>query len=402
MRLKGRRILIGVTGGISVYKICELVRLLIKANLEVKVIMTESATKFIAPETFRVLSRNEVLLDVFEYSQPSRVEHIALAEEADLFIIAPATANTLAKMAHGIADNLLTCCYLAFKGPVLVCPAMNSRMYSHPTTQRNLKVLKENGVHILEPESGSLACGAEGKGRLPEPETIFEAAIQLLSIDDLKGVKVAITAGPTREHIDPVRFISNPSSGKMGFALAKAAKRRKAQVTLITGPTWLETPLGVKRVDVVSAQQMYQEVMKIADETDVFIMSAAVADYTPKSFSEKKIKKEEGISCIELERTPDIAEAVGKRKRRNQILVGFAAETHDVIENAMNKLKKKNMDMIVANTTTEAFQKDTNKVMLIDKEGNIRYLPEMPKEDVADEILDEIALMLEKLHMQTT
>ncbi len=393
MRLEGNRVALGVTGGISAYKACELVRLLVKSGIEVKVIMTEDATRFVTPETFRVLSGNEVLVDTFDHTHPSRVEHVMIPEEVDLLVVAPATANTIAKFANGIADNMLTCAFLANAKRTLVCPAMNSRMYQHPATRRNIEVLKSYGVAVLEPEAGALACGDEGKGRLPAPERIHEEVIRLLSVKDLEGKRVLVTAGPTREFLDPVRFISNPSSGKMGFALAKAASRRGAEVVLVSGPTWLETPVGVERVDVVSAQQMFDEVVKRAEDTDVFIMSAAVADYRPKVRYDSKIKKESvSLDTIPLERTPDIIAHIAKNKRAGQFVVGFAAETDDVVKNATDKMKRKNMDMIVANVATQAFQKDTNRVVIVLKSGELRYLPEMSKEDVADEILDEVVI----------
>ncbi len=393
MRLEGNRVALGVTGGISAYKACELVRLLVKSGIEVKVIMTEDATRFVTPETFRVLSGNEVLVDTFDHTHPSRVEHVMIPEEVDLLVVAPATANTIAKFANGIADNMLTCAFLANAKRTLVCPAMNSRMYRHPATRRNIEVLKSYGVAVLEPEAGALACGDEGKGRLPAPERIHEEVIRLLSVKDLEGKRVLVTAGPTREFLDPVRFISNPSSGKMGFALAKAASRRGAEVVLVSGPTWLETPVGVERVDVVSAQQMFDEVVKRAEDTDVFIMSAAVADYRPKVRYDSKIKKESvSLDTIPLERTPDIIAHIAKNKRAGQFVVGFAAETDDVVKNATDKMKRKNMDMIVANVATQAFQKDTNRVVIVLKSGELRYLPEMSKEDVADEILDEVVI----------
>ena len=390
MRLRGKRVVVGVTGGIAVYKICELVRLLVKAGLEVNVIMTENAIKFVTRDTFRALTLNEVLCDVFEYITPERIEHVKLAQEADVFVVAPATANTIAKMVMGIADNMLTSFFLAYRGPVIVCPAMNERMYLHPVTQRNIKKLKEMGIQVLEPEEGSLACMERGTGRLVEVDVIFECIIDALSVKDFEGKNVVVTAGPTREHIDPVRFISNPSSGKMGYEIAKAAKRRGAEVTLISGPTYLKAPYGVNVVRVVSAIEMYKEVMERAEDADIIIMAAAVADYKPKSMAERKIKKEkDALNVIEIQRNPDILAELGKNKTK-QYLVGFAAETHDLIENARDKLRRKNTDMIVGNIATRTFQQDTNQVVIVKKDGSISYLPEMSKEDVAEEILDEI------------
>lgn len=395
MRLKGNRVTIGITGGIAAYKICELIRAFAKSGIETQVIMTESASRFVTRETLRVLSRKEVFVDTFEYTSPERVEHITLTEETDLFIVAPASANTIAKMAWGLADNMLTTFFLAYKGETLLCPSMNHKMFSSPQVQENIKRLKSLGIHVLEPESGELACGEEGRGRLPDIGIIFEKAIELLSIKDFEGKRVLVTAGPTREHIDPVRFISNPSSGKMGYALAKAAKRRGADVTLISGPTWLSPPHGVKTVKVTSAQEMCEEVISRVKDADIVIMSAAVADYKPRKQFESKIKKEKGaFSVIELERTPDIIQKINENRPEGLYLVGFAAETEEVIKNAEEKLKKKNMDMIVANLATQAFQKDTNKITIIKRNGEIRYLPEMHKEELADEILDEIAIDL--------
>ncbi len=395
MRLRGRRVLLGVTGGISVYKICELVRLLKKSNIDVQVLMTEEATKFVSPETFRVLSQREVLISTFDYLEASRVEHVQLAQEADLMVIAPATANTLAKFANGIADNMLTCTFLAYKGKVVVFPSMNSNMYQHPATQRNISILKNyKNVEVMEPASGELACGVSGKGRLPEPEEICEEIIFQLSVKDFDGKKVLVTAGPTREHIDPVRFLSNPSSGKMGYAIAKAAARRGADVWLVSGPTNLKAPNRVRFINVCSAREMFEETRKIFSSVDILIMSAAVADYRPKTFSSQKIKKEETrLKVIELEKNPDIILELSKIKS-HQFVVGFAAETEEVLNNAKEKMNRKKMDMIVANLATQAFQKDTNKVIIIHKDGTTRFLPEMPKEEVADEILDEISLKI--------
>ncbi len=395
MRLKGNKVTIGLTGGIAAYKICELVRNFVKAGIETRIIMTESATKFVTKETFRVISRKEVLVDTFEYTSPDRVEHIALTDETDLFIVAPASANTIAKMVWGLADNMLTTFFLAYKGKTLICPTMNHKMFTSPQVQENINRLKNLGVHVLEPESGELACGEEGKGRLPDVNLIFEKALELLSIKDFEGKRILVTAGPTREHIDPVRFISNPSSGKMGYAIAKAAKRRGADVTLISGPTWLSPPYGVETIMVTSAEEMCKEVIKRILSTEIVIMSAAVADYRPKMKFESKIKKEgTSLNVIELERNPDIIQEINKNRPQNLYLVGFAAETEEIIKNAEEKLKRKNMDMIVANLATQAFQKDTNKITIIKRNGEIRYLPEMHKEELADEILDEIIIDL--------
>ncbi len=394
MRLRGNRVVVGVSGGISVYKVCELVRLLKKGGFDVQVLMTEDATRFVTPETFRVLSGREVLVDVFETTSPDRVEHVSLPADFDLLVVAPATANTLAKMAHGLADNMLTCTFLAFPPErVLVCPAMNHRMFSHPATEENLRRLSSFGVRVLEPAEGSLACGETGKGRLPEAELIYEEIVYMLSVKDMESVDVLVTAGPTREHIDPVRFISNPSSGKMGYAIAKAARRRGARVRLVSGPVEIEPPYGVEVFRVTSAEDMYNRVMALADDVRVFIMAAAVADYRPKRMYREKLKKERvKLDSLELERTPDIISEVIKRKRPDQFVVGFAAETEDVYQNALEKMRRKGMDMIVANKATEAFGKETNRVVIISSDGEVKYLPEMEKEEIADEILDEVVL----------
>lgn len=395
MRLTGNRITLGITGGISVYKICELVRLSKKNHFSVQVVTTKDATKFVTPETFRVLSQKEVLIDTFEYTSPERVEHVTIPQETDLFVIAPATANTIAKMANGIADNMLTCIWLAYRGKTLVVPAMNHNMFLHPATQRNLEILKSWGVHIMEPGVGPLACGTEGKGRLPEPPAIYEEIVYLLSQKDLAGKKVLVTAGPTREHIDPIRFISNPSSGKMGYAIAKAAARRGAEVHLISGPVHLDPPPHVHTTKVTSAREMYEKVVALKDQINIFIMSAAVADFRPKHYASQKIKKEKtNLTTVELERNPDIIAAIASDRRQDQIVVGFAAETENILQNALSKMQRKNMDIIVANLATEAFQKDTNQVVIIHKNGETRYLPELPKEEIADEILDELVLKI--------
>ena len=394
MRLEGNRVIVGVCGGISAYKICELVRLLKKSGFDVQVVMTKNATRFVSPETFRVLSQREVLVDAFDATDPSRVEHVQLPDECDLFVVAPATANTIAKMAAGIADNMLTCMFLANRRPVLLCPAMNHKMYEHPATQRNLEILRGYGVEIMEPDEGALACGTSGRGRLPEPERIYERIVSMLSVKDYAGKRVLVTAGPTREHIDPVRFLSNPSSGKMGYAIARAALRRGAEVVLVTGPVSIDPPEGVEVVEAVSARQMHAAVMERVEETDVFIMAAAVADYRPKVTYDSKIKKEKAaLDVLELERNPDIIADVAAKKRDHQIVVGFAAETERVFENALEKMKRKGMDMIVANNAVEAFGKEENRVILIRRDGITRYLPQMSKLDVADEILDEIMLL---------
>ncbi|MGB9667775.1 MAG: bifunctional phosphopantothenoylcysteine decarboxylase/phosphopantothenate--cysteine ligase CoaBC [Thermosulfidibacteraceae bacterium] len=395
MRLKGRRIALGITGGISIYKVCEVVRLLVKSGIEVNVIMTKDATRFINPELFRSLSRKEVLVDVFEYSSPDRIEHVDLASNIDLLVIAPLTANTLAKIANGIADNMLSCLFLAYAGKTLLFPAMNTNMYMHPVTQKNLEYLKSIGCVVVEPKEGSLACLAEGKGRLPEPEEIFEEIIYHLSDKDFEGKRVLVTAGPTREHIDPVRFITNASSGKMGYSIARALSNRGAEVTLVSGPVNLKAPTKVKLIRVISAQEMFEKTIENFEKTDIFVLSAAVADYRPKETREKKIKKEkEELKIIELIENPDIAKTIGKMKKDNQILVGFAAETENLVENAMRKMKEKNMDMIVANIVEESMERDIAKITIINKRREVRVYPELSKEEIADIIADEIKKLI--------
>lgn len=390
--LRDRKILLGITGGIAVYKVCELVRLLVKAEAKVQVVMTENATKFVSPLTFETLSGRPVYSAMFEKStQP--LAHIELANEAELLVIAPATANIIGKLANGIADDLLSTLYLATQAKVLLCPAMNVNMYQHPVVQENLKRLKARGVELLEPETGELVCGWEGKGRLPEPETIFEACEYLLSPKDFAGKKFIITAGPTREAIDPIRFISNRSSGKMGFALAKAAKARGGEVILISGPTALKPPYGVTLIKVESAEQMKQACEENFSKADIVIKAAAVADFQPRAQAKEKIKKEIAPSVLELTKTPDIITALGKQKRKNQILVGFAAETEELIKNAWKKLKEKNLDMIVANNVARkgaGFDVETNIATLLFRDGKTKRLPQMTKLELSHKILDYI------------
>jgi len=392
MILKDKEILIGITGGISAYKICELVRLFVKEGARPQVVMTKNATRFVSPLTFETLSQRAVYTDLFTgSSQP--VLHIELADKADLMVIAPATANIIGKLAGGIADDLLSTIYLAYTGKVIICPAMNVNMYNHPAVQENLEKLKKRGVFVLEPEEGELACGWEGKGRLPEPETILEACEQALSPKDFAGKKILVSAGPTREAIDPVRYISNRSSGKMGYAIARAGVARGAEVVLISGPTSLKAPLGVKLVKVESAEDMFDACKKYASEVDVIIKCAAVADFRPKKAEAQKIKKQLAPQTIELEPTPDIIAELGKKKRKGQILVGFAAETEDLIKNAQKKLKEKNLDIIVANDVTRkdaGFEADTNICTILFRDGKIEQLPKMSKKELAHKLLDYI------------
>ena len=396
--LKDKTVVIGVSGGIAVYKTLDVVSRLRKLGVNVNVIMTKSATEFVTPLSFQSLSQNYVVCDMFEDPKTWDVEHISLAKRADVFLIAPATANVIGKIANGIADDMLTTTVMATKAKVLIAPAMNTNMYENPILQRNIYTLKELGYNFVEPESGRLACGDTGKGKLASPETIVDEVVKLLSKgQDLKGKSIIVTAGPTVESIDPMRYITNRSTGKMGYSIAKEAIERGADVTLITGPTNLTPPQNLKKlVKIESAKDMYEAVLANLDENDVVIKSAAVADYKPKNYSNKKIKKSDDDLVIELDRNKDIAQEIGKIKN-NKILVGFAAETNDLIENASLKIKKKNLDFIVANDLTKegaGFGVDTNIVKIIDKEGNITEYPKMKKEEVANIILDKIKELL--------
>lgn len=396
--LKDKTVVIGVSGGIAVYKTLDVVSRLRKLGVNVNVIMTKSATEFVTPLSFQSLSQNYVVCDMFEDPKTWDVEHISLAKRADVFLIAPATANVIGKIANGIADDMITTTVMATKAKVLIAPAMNTNMYENPILQRNINTLKELGYNFVEPESGRLACGDTGKGKLASPETIVDEVVKLLSKgQDLKGKSIIVTAGPTVESIDPMRYITNRSTGKMGYSIAKEAIERGADVTLITGPTNLTPPQNLKKlVKIESAKDMYEAVLANLDENDVVIKSAAVADYKPKNYSNKKIKKSDDDLVIELDRNKDIAQEIGKIKN-NKILVGFAAETNDLIENASLKIKKKNLDFIVANDLTKegaGFGVDTNIVKIIDKEGNITEYPKMKKEEVANIILDKIKELL--------
>ena len=399
--LKGKTVVIGVSGGIAVYKACDIVSRLKKLNANVHVIMTKSAAEFVTPLTFQSLSQNYVVSDMFEEPKTWDVEHISLAKKADVFLIAPATANVIGKISNGIADDMLTTTVMATTGKVLIAPAMNTNMYRNPILQRNINILRELGYNFVDPESGRLACGDVGEGKLASPEKIVDAVVDLLNDTkkDLLGKKILITAGPTVESIDPVRYLTNRSTGKMGYAIAKMAALRGADVTLVSGPTSIAPPTNIKKlVKVQSAKDMYNAIIDNFDENQVIIKSAAVADYKPKTYSNKKIKKSNDDLIIELDRNKDIAYELGKIKK-DKILVGFAAETNDLIENAKGKINKKNLDFIVANDLTESgagFGTDTNIVKIIDKNGDIASYPQMKKEEVADVILDKVKSLLEK------
>ncbi|WP_195947218.1 bifunctional phosphopantothenoylcysteine decarboxylase/phosphopantothenate--cysteine ligase CoaBC [Paraclostridium bifermentans] len=398
--LKDKTVVIGVCGGIAVYKACDLVSKLKKTGVNVHVIMTKSATEFVAPLTFQTLSQNYVVEDMFESPKTWDVEHISLAKKADVFVLAPATANVIGKVANGIADDMLTTTIMATKAKVLIAPAMNTNMYENPVVQRNIQTLKDLDYKFVEPESGRLACGDIGSGKLASVDTIFNSIIELLEIKkDLEGTSMIITAGPTVESIDPVRYITNRSTGKMGYSIAKKAIERGADVTLVSGPTNIVPPQNLKKfIQIESAEDMYNAVLENMDENQVIIKSAAVADYRPKEYSDNKIKKSDDDLSIRLDRTKDIALELGKIKN-NKILVGFAAETNDLLENAKNKIQKKNLDFIVANDLTQdgaGFGVDTNIVKIIDREGVIQEHPKMKKEEVADVILDKIKTLLNK------
>ncbi|HRT70309.1 MAG TPA: bifunctional phosphopantothenoylcysteine decarboxylase/phosphopantothenate--cysteine ligase CoaBC [Syntrophales bacterium] len=390
--LKGKKILLGITGGIAAYKSAELTREFIKAGAEVKVVMTANAGRFITPLTLQALSGNPVYSDMFALTADRGISHISLADYPDVIVIAPATANLIGKVAAGLADDLLSTTVMASRKPVLFCPAMNVNMYQNEVVRHNMAMLSGRGYHILEASEGEMACGAEGPGRLPPLVDICEAVESILTEKDLEGENILVTAGPTQEPLDPVRFISNHSSGKMGYALAVMAKRRGAKVTLISGPTNLPSPSGVEFVSVGSAVEMRDAVIDCMKEATVIIKAAAVADYRPARLSASKIKKKEGTFTLELERNPDIIAEVGHVKG-NRILIGFAMETENLVENARAKLISKNMDLIVANdlSSPEAgFQADTNIVKLIDREGRIESLPLLDKKEVADRILSRI------------
>lgn len=399
--LKDKTVVIGVSGGIAVYKVCDVVSRLKKLNANVHIIMTKSATEFVTPLTFQSLSQNYVVNDMFEEPKTWDVEHISLAKKADVFLIAPATANVIGKVANGICDDMLTTTVMATTGKVLIAPAMNTNMYKNPILQRNINILKELGYNFVNPESGRLACGDIGEGKLASPEIIVNTVIDLLNnrYKDLQGKKIMITAGPTVESIDPVRYLTNRSTGKMGYAIAKMAADRGADVTLVSGPTNITPPANLKKlIKIQSAEEMYSAIIDNFDENQVIIKSAAVADYKPKIYSDKKIKKSNDDLVIELDRNKDIAYELGKIKK-DKILVGFAAETNDLIENAKGKVNKKNLDFIVANDLTEegaGFGTDTNIVKIIDKEGNISKYPQMKKDEVANVILDKVKSLLEK------
>ncbi|MEW6659046.1 MAG: bifunctional phosphopantothenoylcysteine decarboxylase/phosphopantothenate--cysteine ligase CoaBC [Thermodesulfobacteriota bacterium] len=395
MIYNGKRILLGVSGGIAAYKAAELARRLVAAGAKVKVVMTRAAQEFITPLTFQALTGEKVAAAMFgPGSEP--LEHVALGQETDALVLAPATANLLGKMAAGIGDDLLTTILLAATKPILVCPAMNCEMWAHPAVQENVARLQARGLTVLEPEAGELACGATGYGRLPEPETILEALAKLVSPQDLAGRRVLVTAGPTHEDLDPVRFLTNRSSGKQGYALAKVARRRGAQVCLVSGPTLLPGPHGVERVEVWSAREMLDAVLARFPASAVLLMAAAVGDYHPTSRSEHKMKRGSPELTVHLTQNPDILKKVATLKKK-QVVVGFAAETRDLETAARKKLEDKGLDLIVANEVNRAdsgFAVDTNEVTIIGRQKLVVRLPLLSKEEVAEKVLDQVAALL--------
>ena len=392
MILNGKKIILGITGGIAAYKAIELARLFIKSGASVWPVMTKASANFITPLTLQTVAGNPVALDMFDLTQESRISHIELAEKADIVVVAPATANIIGKVASGIADDILTTVIMATRAPVLFAPAMNSNMYENKIVQANIERLKKNGCSFIGPEEGELACGYEGRGRLAPVEDIVDAAEECLVPKDLKGEKVLVTAGPTREAIDPVRFISNPSSGRMGYAIARAAKRRGAEVVLVSGPSHLKPPRGVTFIKTTTAEEIAEATMRHYPQSTVVIMAAAVSDYRPRISHRKKVKKEEARINIELERTQDILKELGSRKR-GQFLVGFALETENMLANAKKKLKEKRLDMIVANDPG-GFDGEITQVTIIESEDTVEHLPPFPKNEVAERILDKVAMAI--------
>lgn len=393
--IKGKKIILGISGGIAAYKMTNVASMLYKLGADVHVIMTKNACRFITPKTFEVLTKNKVYVDTFDETPDDAVNvpHISLGQTADCFLIAPATANIIAKLAHGIADDMLTTTVLPARCPMLICPSMNGYMLENQVVQENIEILAKRGYKIIESEYGNLACGYEGKGKLPKEEILVEHILNAVEYDhDMVGKKVMISAGPTEESLDPVRILTNHSSGKMGFALARVAAKRGADVTLVTGPVNLSTPLGVERVDIVSAEDMYNEITSRAPEKDIIIMAAAIADYTPVSVADNKIKKQDGDMSIPLKRTKDVLKGLGENKKEGQFICGFSMETENMLENSKAKLVKKNADMICANNLKvpgAGYKVDTNIITII-KKDSVRELPIMSKDEAAYEILSEI------------
>ncbi|WP_449244509.1 bifunctional phosphopantothenoylcysteine decarboxylase/phosphopantothenate--cysteine ligase CoaBC [Desulfobacca acetoxidans] len=394
--LQAKKIILGVTGGIAAYKAVELLRLLIKAEARVQVVMTRSAQEFVAPLTFQALSGVPVRTALFGVDADP-LEHISLGQDVDALVIAPATANIIGKIAAGLGDDLLTTVVLAATRPILVCPAMNVKMYENPVVQENLERLRLRGFHLMPPDSGEMACGAYGSGRLPEPADIVEALATLLTPKDLQGRRILVSAGPTHEDLDPVRFLTNRSTGKMGYALAQMARRRGADVCLVSGPSSLAAPLGVERLMVRSALEMQQVLLERFPETDALLMAAAVSDYRPASFAGQKIKRGGDEMIVRLTHNPDILQSLSSLKTR-QVMVGFAAETEDIYTHARQKLERKHLDLIVANDVkalNSGFAVDTNQVTIIHRSGQVEPLPLLSKAGVADRVLDRLVALLD-------
>ena len=390
--LQGKHIILGVTAGIAAYKIASLASMLKKQKADITVIMTPNATNFINPITFETLTGNKCLVDTFDRNFQHNVEHVALAKLADVILVAPASADVIARAAHGMADDMLTTTLLACECPKIFAPAMNTRMYNNPIVKDNMKILSDYGIEVIEPATGYLACGDTGEGKMPEPEVLMEYIIKALTPKDMKGKKLLVTAGPTMEKIDPVRYISNHSTGKMGYAIARAAMLRGAEVTLVSGKTDIMPPMGVHMINIVSAADMAKAVKEQADPQDIIIKAAAVADYRPKHTADEKIKKKDDDMSIELERTEDILAYLGTHKKDHQFLCGFSMETENMIENSRHKLEKKNLDMIVANNLKQSgagFGTDTNIVTVLTKNDTVQ-LPIMSKDEVANKLLDYI------------
>lgn len=397
--LKGKTVLLGITGSIAAYKIAYLASALHKLHADVHVLMTENATNFINPITFETLTGNKCLVDTFDRNFQFQVEHVSIAKKADVVMIAPASANVIGKLANGLADDMLTTTVMACRCQKILAPAMNTAMYENPVVQDNIRKLKNYGYEVITPASGYLACGDTGAGKMPEPETLLEYILKEVAFQkDLAGKKLLVTAGPTQEAIDPVRCLTNHSSGKMGYAIAKMAMLRGAEVTLVSGPTAIEPPLFVKVVPVTSARDMFEAVTGLSDEQDIIIKAAAVADYRPKQVSKDKVKKKDDQASIELERTDDILKYLGQHKKQGQFLCGFSMETRDMLRNSRAKLEKKNLDMVAANNLKvegAGFQGDTNVLTLITQDEEVS-LPLMSKEDAALKILDQILLLTTK------
>ena len=397
--LKGKTVLLGITGSIAAYKIAYLASALHKLHADVHVLMTENATNFINPITFETLTGNKCLVDTFDRNFQFQVEHVSIAKKADVVMIAPASANVIGKLANGLADDMLTTTVMACRCQKILAPAMNTAMYENPVVQDNIRKLQTYGYEVITPVSGYLACGDTGAGKMPEPETLLEYILKEAAFrKDLAGKKLLVTAGPTQEAIDPVRCLTNHSSGKMGYAIAKMAMLRGAEVTLVSGPTAIEPPLFVKVVPVTSARDMFEAVTGLSDEQDIIIKAAAVADYRPKQVSEDKVKKKDDHASIELERTDDILKYLGQHKKQGQFLCGFSMETRDMLRNSRAKLEKKNLDMVAANNLKvegAGFQGDTNVLTLITQDEEVS-LPLMSKEDAALKILDKILLLTTK------